>query len=95
MNLNNTHNLEKEYYFEMSKEQIFSSFKNILLSLKKWKKYFYNNDIKKIKEEYKQIESNIAILELCLADYDDIFHCEGISYSFYEIGNILNNVNNK
>ena len=42
-----------------------------------------------IKDNYKEVESIISELELCLADYRDIFNMDGISYAIYEIGKKL------
>ena len=73
----------------MSKDQIIICFNQILLTIKNWQKYFDENNIQSIQKEYKKLESDISELELCLADYDNIFHCEGISYALYNIGNLL------
>ena len=81
--------LKNKIYFEMSKEQIIITFKQILAVVKKWQQYFINEDIKYIQKEYKEVESEISELDLCLSDYDDIFHCDGISYSLSEIGNLI------
>lgn len=59
-NLNHIDVLKNNLYFEMSKTQIISSFKRILSSLKKWQKYFSDNDIYHIKKEYKGLESDIS-----------------------------------
>ncbi len=88
-NLKNIDVLKKDFYFEMSKKEIIESFNKVLSSLKNWKKYFQNKEIYHILKEYKELESNISELELCLVDYDAIFHCEGISYALYQIGNLL------
>lgn len=88
-NLNNINTLKNEIYFEMSRNQIICYFKELLSTTKNWQAYFNNHNIYKIQKEYKQLESNVSELELCLADYDGIFHCEGISYALYEIGKIL------
>ena len=96
LNLNNINVLEKESYFEMSKKQIVNCFKKIFIKVKKWKQYIDNKDIYSIQKEYKEIESDVSELELCLAEYDNIFHCEGISYSLHEIGTFLVEIlNNK
>ena len=89
--------LENKVYFEMSKDQIIDCFRKILSMLENWKKYFNKYDIYHIQEEYKDLESDISELEMCLVDKDDIFHCEGISYALYQIGNILREIllNNK
>lgn len=89
INLNNIDNLKEDFYFEMSKKQIIDSFKKILSTMEKWQKCFDNNEIFAIQKEYKNLESNISELEFCLTDLDDTFHCEGISYALYQIGNLL------
>lgn len=42
--------------------------------------------------EYKEIESIISQLELCLVEFDNKFHIEGISYSIFQIGKILSKI---
>ena len=44
-----------------------------------------------IVKDYKKIESIISELELCLADLDDEFHLEGISFALFNIGKMLSN----
>ena len=44
-----------------------------------------------IVKDYKKIESIISELELCLADLDDEFQLEGISFALFNIGKILVN----
>lgn len=93
-NLKNIDILENDFYFEMSKNQIVDCFKKVLTTLDSWKKYFNDDNIYHIQKEYKELESDISELELCLVDYDDIFHCEGISYALYQIGNLLIEISN-
>lgn len=81
--------LEEDFYFEMTKDEIINSFHKILLNLKKWKNYFDEKNIANIKLEYKELEQNISQLELCLADYENKFKLNGISYSLFKIGEIL------
>lgn len=88
-NLKSVSTLNQDFYFEMSKNQIVNSFNDLLLSLKSWQQHFDDSKIYYIQENYKEVESNISELELCLADFDNIFHCEGISYALYQIGNLL------
>lgn len=88
-NLNNINVLENKVDFQMSKEQIIESFTKVLSLLEKWQKDFKNNDLSDIQKEYKEIESNILELEWCLIDYDEVLHCEGISYTLYQLGNLL------
>ena len=42
-------------------------------------------------KDYKKIESIISELELCLADLDDEFQLEGISFALFNIGKMLSN----
>jgi len=88
-NLINIREMKEEKYFELSKTEIINSIEKILCTIKKWNQYFNDNDIFNIQKDYKQLESDISELELCLADYDGIFHFDGISYSFYQIGKLL------
>ena len=93
-NLKNIDILKQDFYFEISKKQIINSFNSVLLSLKSWQQHFNNNEIYCIQKNYKELESNVSELELCLADYDDIFHCEGISYALDQIGHLLSEILN-
>ena len=36
--------------------------------------------------------TNISQLELCLVEFDNKFHIEGISYSIFQIGKIISNL---
>ena len=90
-NLTHIDQLEQNIYFEMTKEPIVDSFNKTLTQLKEWKKQVAHNNFSIIKREYKNLESVISELELCLTDYDNLFHIEGISYAFYEIGKMLIN----
>ncbi len=93
-NLNDIENLENELYLEISKKQVAKNLKKVLSMIKKWPEYFTTNNINSIQQEYKKVESDISELELCLADYDDIFHLDGISYALYQIGKLLINILN-
>ena len=71
----------------------FNNLEYILFHLENDKDYYY--EIKKdelIISEYKMIEPIISELELCLADLENIFHMNGISYSLFQIGKILSNI---
>ena len=94
-NLKNIDILKQDFYFEMSKKQIIDSFNSVLSSLESWQQYFNDSEIYRIQKNYKELESNISELELCLADYDDIFHCEGISYALYQTGHLLSEILSK
>lgn len=52
----------------------------------------WNKKYELIISEYKMIEPIISELELCLADLENIFHMNGISYSLFQIGKILSNI---
>lgn len=56
------------------------------------KMYFELSKDELIISEYKMIEPIISELELCLADLENIFHMNGISYSLFQIGKILSNI---
>lgn len=83
-------NLKEDFYFELSRDEIINYFKKTLSVLKNWKKNFNSNNIQSIIDEYKDLEGIIAELELCLADYEFNFRLNGISYSLFEIGKVLN-----
>ena len=91
-NLKNINILKQDFYFEMSKKQIIDCFNSLLSTLKSWQQYFNDSKINLIQKNYKELESNISELELCLADYDDILHYEGISYALYQIGHLLSEI---
>ena len=81
--------LDNNEYFELSKEEVIEYFKELLVTMKNWKDKLDSGNLSDIVEEYKEIEKKVSELELCLADKDEIFHCEGISYSLYKIGHLL------
>lgn len=85
--------LTQEVYFERAKEQIENDFKELLTTMRNWERYFKQGDFDRINSEYKKIEGNVSELELCLADYKQIFNCDGIAYSLFEIGLILASLN--
>ncbi len=75
--------LKDKIYLELSKDQIIIYLNYVYDCILKWK-----DNYELIIQDYKEIESIIGWLELCLVDYDDKFHIEGIAYSIYEIGKI-------
>ena len=81
-----TNTLENKIYLELSKEQIIIYLNYVYDSILKWE-----DNYELIIQDYKEIEAIIGYLELCLVDYDDKFHIEGIAYSIYEIGKIISN----
>ena len=84
--------LEEKFYFEMSKSEIINSLNYVYKNIKCWKDSFNSQKYEKIIKNYSEIESIISQLELCLADYEKEFLMEGISYSIFEIGKLLNNI---
>lgn len=50
------------------------------------------NYINDVYLKIKKYEPIISELELCLADLENIFHMNGISYSLFQIGKILSNI---
>lgn len=83
--------LENKVYLELSKDQIMEYLNYVYMNIKCWKDSYESKNYEIILNSYREIESIISQLELCLADYDNIFHIEGISYSIFQIGKILSN----
>ena len=75
--------LENKMYFELSNDELINYINDVYLKIKKYEL---------IISEYKMIEPIISELELCLADLENIFHMNGISYSLFQIGKILSNI---
>lgn len=87
--VNEVDNLEDKIYLEISKSEIVNYLNDVYLEIKKWNKKYEEKDFDAIINKYKEVESIISQLEICLADYEDKFHMDGISYSIYQIGKIL------
>lgn len=85
-------NLEDKLYLEISKSEIIKSLNYVYKNIKNWEDSFNEKKYKVIINKYGEIESIISQLELCLADYEDQFHMDGISYSIFQIGKILLNI---
>lgn len=85
--------LDDKVYLELSKEEIIDYLKYAYNNLKTWSQDFNNKQYKQIVNNYKKIESILSELELCLADCDNQFHLDGISYSLFQIGKILGDYN--
>lgn len=51
-----------------------------------WANYFKMRNYDLIINEYNELDLIISELELCLADCENIFHMDGISYSMAKIG---------
>lgn len=84
--------LEDKTYFELTKQQIIDYLNYVYANIKDWKKSYETKNYKIITDKYKEIESIISQLELCLVEFDNKFHIEGISYSIFQIGKIISNL---
>lgn len=84
--------LEDKIYFELTKQQIIEYINYAYTNIKNWKNDYETNNYKLIANEYKEIESIISQLELCLVEFENKFHMEGISYSIFQIGKIISNL---
>ena len=84
--------LEDKTYFELTKQQIIDYLNYVYANIKDWKKGYEIKNYKIITDKYKEIESIISQLELCLVEFDNKFHIEGISYSIFQIGKIISNL---
>ena len=84
--------LEDKVYFELTKQQIIEYINYAYTNIKNWKNDYETNNYKLIANEYKEIESIISQLELCLVEFENEFHMEGISYSIFQIGKIISNL---
>lgn len=84
--------LEDKAYFELTKQQIIEYINYSYTNIKNWKNDYETNNYKLITNEYKEIESIISQLELCLVEFENEFHMEGISYSIFQIGKIISNL---
>lgn len=82
-------NIKDDIYLELSKDEIINYFEKLYCNISKWNLYYRNKEIDKIISNYKQYESIISELELCLLDYDDIISITDISLSYYELGKKL------
>ena len=85
-------NLEDKLYLEMSKDEIIDSLNYVYKIIKYWENSYNKKQYKNIINKYSEIESIVSKLELCLADYEEHFHMDGISYSVFLIGKILSNI---
>ena len=84
--------LEDKTYFELTKQQIIDYLNYVYANIKDWKKSYETKNYKIITDKYKEIESIISQLELCLVEFDNKFHIEGIAYSIFQIGKIISNL---
>ena len=81
--------LEDKMYLELSKNEIDFYLNKVYLELKDWNKKYSDKNYEAIINKYNEIQSIISQLELCLADYQDIFNIDGISHAIFEIGKKL------
>lgn len=86
-----TNTLEDKTYLELTKQQIIDYLNYVYVNIKDWEKNYETGNYEKIADKYKEIESIISQLELCLVEFDNKFHIEGISYSIFQIGKIISN----
>lgn len=84
--------LEDKLYLELTKSDIIKALNCVFQNVKSWKDNYYLKKYETIINTYGETESIISQLEWCLADYEEQFHMEGISYSIFEIGKILCNI---
>ncbi len=84
--------LEEKIYLELNKQQIIDYLNYVYVNIKDWKKSYETKNYKIITDKYKKIESIISQLELCLVEFDNKFHIEGISYAIFQIGKIISNL---
>lgn len=87
--------LKDKTYLELSKQQIIDYLNYVYVNIKKWGNDYESKNYKAIADKYKEIESIISQLELCLVEFDNLFHIEGISYSIFQIGKIISNLMKK
>ena len=90
--IDEANNLEDKMYFELSKNELINHINDVYLKMNKWNYYYETKKYDLIISEYKVLESIISELEFCLADLENIFHMNGISYSLFQIGKILVNI---
>lgn len=84
--------LDDKTYLELSKEEIIAYLNEAYESIKSWGDDYNYKEYDAIKSNYSRVEALISELELCLADYEDVFHMNGISYTLFQIGQILSNI---
>lgn len=85
-------NLEDKLYLEISKSDIIKSLNYVYKNIKCWEDSYNAKKYEAVIDKYSEIESIISQLELCLVDYEEQFHMNGISYSIFQIGKILSNI---
>ena len=91
-NIDEVNILEDKMYFDLTKNELINYISAVYFKVKEWKCYYENHKYDLIISEYNEIESIISELEFCLADLENTFHMNGISYSLFQIGKILLNI---
>lgn len=91
-NIKNSSLLEDKKYIDITKEEIINYLNDVYLEIKSWTKKYKDKNYDLIINKYKEVESIISELELCLADYESEYHMDGISYSIQQIGKFLVNL---
>ena len=84
--------LKDKTYLELSNQQIIDYLNYVYVNIKKWENDYESKKYKAIAYKYKEIESIISQLELCLVEFDSLFHIEGISYSIFKIGKTISDL---
>ena len=84
--------LKDKTYLELSKQQLIDYLNYVYVNIKKWENDYESKKYKAIADKYKEIESIISQLELCLVEFDSLFHIEGISYSIFKIGKTISDL---
>ena len=87
--ISEANSLEDKLYLEISKSEIIKLLNYVYKNVKCWQNDYNEKKYDIIINKYAEIESIISQLELCLADYDEKFHMNGISYSIFQIGKVL------
>lgn len=93
--IDEANNLEDKIYLEISKSEIIKYLNYVYTNIKCWKDSYESKNYEIIINKYNEIASIISQLELCLADYENKFHMDGISYSIFQIGKILSDIKMK
>lgn len=93
--IDEANNLEDKIYLEISKSEIIKYLNYVYTNIKCWKDSYESKNYEIIINKYNEIASIISQLELCLADYENKFHMDGISYSIFQIGRILSDIKMK
>ena len=69
--INKANALEDKTYLELTKQQIIAYLNYVYVNIKNWEKSYETRNYKIIADKYKEIESIISQLELCLVEFDN------------------------